>query len=77
MEPEANKDADEVRRKLLGLVLCPRCGEEKLEKEMDILVPAITAYKVCDQCRTDIIQSFSNPMARGKSDIESILKPKS
>lgn len=80
MEPKVNTDADEVRRKLLGLALCPRCREDKPEKEMEPVEHTVSKYKICEQCTAAILYGDLNSMThsiRGKSSLESILKPKS
>ena len=64
LEPKVNTDADEVRRKLLGLALCPRCEEEKPEKELEPVSPTVSKYKICEQCTTAILHGSLNSMIR-------------
>lgn len=45
------EDAEHVKRQLLGLVVCPHCGEEVPGKEVDISVPNITISNLCEKCK--------------------------
>ena len=47
-KPMINEDANEVKRKLLGLEICPHCKEEKPKEE--VLTKAKGLPQPCDLC---------------------------